>query len=112
MFYLKASYYIQKNGLDKKDFTDEELQELEDRLTDDKKIENLIFIIFIIILTQDVFNMSTSIIAAGAMFSFLFWLFIIAIVIKVINSAFKETEQHEPEKQVRKMIDDNRKKQK
>ena len=56
--------------------------------------------------------MNTSIIAAGAMFSFLFWLFIIAIVIKVINSAFKETEQHEPEKQVRKMIDDNRKKQK
>ena len=48
--------------------------------------------------------MNTTIIAAGAMFSFLFWLFIIAIVIKVINSAFKETEQHEPEKQVRKMI--------
>ena len=43
MFYLKASYYIQKNGLDKKDFTDEELQELEDRLTDDKKNRELDF---------------------------------------------------------------------
>lgn len=46
MFYLKAEYYIKSNGLDKKDFTDEELKELEDRLRNEKSNLDNRFITF------------------------------------------------------------------
>lgn len=36
MFYLKADYYIKTRGLDKKDFTEEELKELEERLKSER----------------------------------------------------------------------------
>lgn len=46
MFYLKSDYYIYKLGLDKRDFTEEELQELEDRLQDERKEREIEFLRF------------------------------------------------------------------
>lgn len=40
-------------------------------------------------------ELSTAFIAGGTMLSMLFWLFFVAILIKVFNSAFKQTDQHE-----------------
>ena len=47
---------------------------------------------------------STALLAGGTMISMLFWLFCVAILIKVFNSAFKDTEQQDPIEQVKKII--------
>lgn len=47
---------------------------------------------------------STAFLAGGTMLSMLFWLFCVAILIKVFNSAFKDTEQQDPIEQVKKII--------
>lgn len=49
-------------------------------------------------------EISTAFIAGGTMLSMLFWLFFVAVLIKVFNSAFKETEQQDPVEPVKKMI--------
>lgn len=61
---------------------------------------------------QPVEELSTSFIAGGTFLSMLFWLFCVAILIKVFNSAFKETEQQDPIEPVKKMIANNNNRQK
>jgi hypothetical protein len=47
---------------------------------------------------------STAFLAGGTMISMLFWLFCVAILIKVFNSAFKQTEQQDQIETVKKII--------